>query len=260
MNPINRWVTTPRPNERATLRAFVFPYAGSGATAFRTWLDHIPDSVELCPVQLPGRETRLREAPLSSVFSLAEPLADAIATNLDKPFAFIGHSMGALIAFELARELRRRSAQAPLHLFVSGRVAPHVSLERRLFHNRAEPDLISGLLEMGGTPREVLENQEMMKLLIPIIRADFQLNETYVCPHEPPLDCPISAFAGARDTEVRREQLEAWRIHTTGYFQSEMFPGGHFFLREGTQFLERVSRDLDRIARSASASRWETAP
>lgn len=229
---------------------FGLPYAGSGATTFRAWLDFLPETVELCPIQLPGRETRMREAPFENVLPLVQALAPALMPLLDRPFVFVGHSMGALIGFELARELRRQNAAAPSHIFVSGRIAPHLPLPRRPFYNRTEPDLIDGLREMGGTPEEVLENAELMKLLIRVLRADFAVNETYGYSAEPPLDCPISSFAGLQDPEVSREPLEAWRIHTTIQFEAQIFPGGHFFLRENNMLIEKLSRELNRIAKA----------
>lgn len=227
---------------------FGLPYAGSGAAAWRSWLDFLPDTVELFPIQLPGRETRVKEAPYRDVLPLVQDLAPALTPFLDRPFVFIGHSMGALISFELARELRRQNAVAPRCIFASGRVAPHLALCRRPFHNRTDPDLIDGLREMGATATEILENAELMKLLIGILRADFAVNESYRYVPQAPLDCPISAFAGLQDPEVNREQLEAWRIHTTGPFEAHSFPGGHFFLQENDLMMRRVSRELDRIA------------
>jgi medium-chain acyl-[acyl-carrier-protein] hydrolase len=233
------------------MRLFCFPYAGGGALGFRHWPDYLPANVEVCPIQLPGRETRMKEAPYNRVMPLVQKIAETIFPFLDKPFAFFGHSMGALISFELARELRRKRIITPVKVYVSGRVAPHLPLTRQpLLYDLPEPEFINALRFLNGTPAEVLENEMLMRLLMPLLRADFAVNEAYTYTPERPLDCPIFAMGGMRDSEASREQLEGWHAHTTASFELRLFPGDHFYLNSMQQlFFQVLSQDLARLAR-----------
>lgn len=240
-----RWLAYREVNPRARVRMFCFPYAGGGASAYRGWGSLLPGDVEVCPVQLPGRESRLRDKPFDAPEPLVEALADALDPYFDLPFVFFGHSMGGLLSFELARELRRRERSLPLHLFVSGRRAPHLPAREEPIHDLPEPEFLEKLRELNGTPEEVLKHQELMKLLIPILRADFAVNERYAFQEEEPFDIPISAFGGLGDEEVTREDVESWRQHTRGRFRVRMLPGDHFFIHGTRQLVtEAVARDL----------------
>ncbi|MCA1566076.1 MAG: thioesterase II family protein [Acidobacteria bacterium] len=234
------WLPQLNLNPRATLRLFCFPYAGGGAVIFRDWQSKLPGNVEVCPVQLPGRGKRLGEQPFTQMQFLAEALVHALLPHLDKPFAFFGHSMGALISFELARTLRKKYGRAPRQLFVSGRRAPSIPNLEPPTYDLPETEFIETLHNLKGTPGEVLEHPELMKLVLPLLRADFALCETYGYTPAPPLDCPISAFGGLQDAEVTRAHLEGWRTETTATFSLRMFPGDHFFLNTGGALLLRV--------------------
>ncbi len=226
------------------MRLFCFPYAGGGVHAFRAWADNLPKTVEVCPVQLPGRGARMMEAPFTQMLPLVQAAAEALLPHLDKPFAFFGHSMGALVSFEVARWLRRQSGPEPIHLFVSGCFAPDIPDPYPL-HNLPDPELLEGLRRLNGMPQEALENAELMRLLLPTLRADCTVTETYTYTDEPPLNCPISAFGGLQDHLVGRTHLEAWRQQTTAFFSLRMFPGDHFFLHSAQPLLLRIlSREL----------------
>src|SRR5262245_34574163 len=197
--PANRWIYCPTPNPGAALRLFCFPYAGGNSLIYRSWTEQLPLAVEVCAVMLPGREARLRERPYTCLPPLIEALAEALLPRLNKPFAFFGHSMGALISFELIRELRRNCGLAPAHLFVSGRRAPQIENNDPPTYNLPEGDFIQEIRHFNGTPQEVLEHPELMQLLLPVLRADFAVCETYTYTEEPPLECPISVFGGLQD-------------------------------------------------------------
>ncbi len=229
-----------RPNPDAELRLFCFPYAGASAAIYRTWHQKLPPTVEVRAVELPGRGTRLREKPFLGLLPLVEHLGEALEPYLDRPFAFFGHSMGALIAFELARLLRREGRTLPLHLFVSGHRAPHLPSKHRPIHSLPEPEFLQELKNLEGTPEAVLENSELMELLSPVLRADFSVCETYYYHTEEPLSCPITAFGGTDDRDVDRSMLEPWREHTTGEFRLHMLPGNHFFLQTSEEQLLRL--------------------
>ncbi len=242
------WVMCPKPNPQANLRLFCFPYAGGGALSFRTWPNGLPTTVEVCAVELPGRGTRMRLAPFTRLEPLVEALAQALLPYLDKPFALFGHSMGGLVSFELARLLRREYGLLPVHLFVSGRRAPQVPDPDPPIHALPEPAFKEELRRLNGTPEAVLENKELMQLLIPILRADFAVLETYVYATEPPLECPITAFGGLQDCKVSCDRLEAWRNQTSASFALQMLPGDHFFLNSAQALLlQSLTRQLTRL-------------
>ena len=223
------WIACRKPNPQARLRLFCLPYAGTSASVFRTWSDGLPVDVEVCPVQLPGRGTRLMETPFTQPASLVQALAQALVPLLDKPFAFFGHSLGALVGFELARQLRRQSGVQPVRLFVSADGAPQLPHRGRPIHALPEREFLVELRRLNGIPGKVLEEAELMQIMLPVLRADFAVYETYVYSTEPPLNCPISAFGGLQDHRVSRGDLEAWRDQTSGSFSLRMFPGDHFF-------------------------------
>lgn len=225
-----RWLACSKPNPQARVRLFCFPYAGGGASVFHTWAEKLPTTVEVCAVHLPGREIRLSESPFTRLSPLVHTLTEALLPHLTTPFAFFGHSMGALIGFELARQLRRQHGPSPVHLFVSGREAPQLQSLEPPIHALPEPQFIAELQRFNGTPKEVLEHPDLMQLLIPTLRADFAVCETYTYASDAPIDCSISAFGGLQDHEVSREQLEAWRDQSRASFSLCMFPGDHFFL------------------------------
>ena len=254
----NRWIVQPKPNPRASLRLFCFPFAGRGAQGFRAWPDALPSSVELCAVQLPGREERMREPPFSSVLPMVDSLRAAILPALDKPFAFFGHSMGALVAFELARLLGRDHQLAPECLFVSARVAPSVALPRPRINNLPQDEFLQALRGLKGTPNEVLEDAALMEFMTPLLRADFAVHEDYTYTDRSPLGCPIVAFGGLQDSEAGRDALNAWQQHTTGDFVLRMVPGDHFFIVTAQSlFLRLLSQELYPLARKMSG---RTAP
>ncbi len=211
---------------------------------FRTWSAGLPESVDVCAVQLPGRENRIKEPLISAVDELTPMLCDALIPYCDLPFIFFGHSTGALVAFELSRELRRRNASLPQHLIVSGGRAPHIP-EPNPLHHLPEEEFVRQLQRFGGTPEAVLQNKEIMQMYVPILRADFALEETYDHETEPPLEIPISLFGGTKDKEAPPEFIKPWADHTSCNFTLEMIEGGHFFLNSARPaLLESVSRIL----------------
>ena len=242
-----------RPNPQAGLRLFCFPYAGGGAHAYREWARQLPPSVEVYAAQFPGRGARLFEEPFTDVAQFVEESSSSLLQHSDKPFVFFGHSMGALIGFELARRLRREKRPLPLHLFVSGRGTLRGlkgQLRRALL---SDSELLEELRLFDGAPAELFGNAELMRIMMPSIRADFTACESYVYTAEPPLPCPLSAFGGLQDQDVSREQLEAWRDETTAAFSCKIFPGGHFFLdTDRHMLLGAVAQELSSLSESVS--------
>jgi medium-chain acyl-[acyl-carrier-protein] hydrolase len=248
MLPANPWVIRPRPNPQARLRLFCFPYAGGAASVFYAWPDAVPGDVEVCPIQLPGRQGRLEEQPFARMEPLLEALALAIQPYLDKPFAFFGHSLGTKISFELARYLRTQGASGPVCLFFSGSVPPHIPNSGSPIHTLSDAEFVDTLRRFNGTPEALLQNEELLQLYLPLLRADIALHETYRYVPGEPFDCPVSVFGGLEDGEISQEDLAAWRAHACGKFTLRMFPGDHFFLRSARKsLLEAVSHDLCQV-------------
>lgn len=233
----NTWVKYPRPNPQANLRLFCFPYAGGLARSFRDWSDHLPETIEICSIELPGRGTQIKSPLFTRLQPLTQAIAHALRLHLDKPFAFFGHSMGGLVSFEVTRLLRKDFGVMPVHLFVSGRRAPQLKPTKLPIHNLPRREFIEELKHLNGTPSEVLKNYELMELMLPILRADFAVLETYNYTSETPLSCPIAVFGGLEDLEVSYEELEAWREQTSSEFSLDMFQGDHFFIHSTQQLL-----------------------
>lgn len=229
-NPISPWVRI-APRSEARLRLFCFPYSGAGALAFRTWQNSFPAEVEICPVQLPGRENRFREIPFTRMNALVNALAEGITPYLDLPFALYGHSLGSLVAFEVARKLRSWGARQPAHLLVSGCHAPQIERQAPPIYQLADEEFLAEVERFGGTSKEVLQNKELMKLVLPTLRADLTIYDTYRYISLPTLDCPISAYGGLQDTRATEEDMASWQAQTSSAFTLKMFPGGHFFLQ-----------------------------
>lgn len=244
----DNWVECYEPNPQARLRLFCFPYAGGGASVFRPWSGFLPMEIEICSIQLPGREIKLLEPPFTRLSPLVQTLAQVLRSYLEMPFAFFGHSMGALISFELTRELRRQRMQSPAHLFISGNRAPQLPDPDPPVHQLPESEFVEEIRNLDGTPEEILQNAEFLELFVPLLRADFAISETYVYTKDEPLDCPISVFGGLEDSEVSRDELEAWRFQTRSSFTLRMFSGNHFFLKStGTLFLQVLSQYLTQL-------------
>jgi medium-chain acyl-[acyl-carrier-protein] hydrolase len=236
----------------ARVQLFCFPYAGGGASIFRSWQAETGPTIRIIPVRLRGRESRIFDPPLRSVPELAEAIAAEIVPLIDGPFAFFGYSFGALLAFETARLLRRRGI-APDRLMVAALKAPHLPLRRKPIHDLPDSEFAVKIRDFRGTPDAVLQNAELMNLLLPAIRADFTAYETYRYAPEAPLACAITAMGGARDSSMSLDELAAWGEHTSAGFATHVFPGDHFFLHSARQLLPwTIVQELLRPFRAAS--------
>jgi medium-chain acyl-[acyl-carrier-protein] hydrolase len=240
-----------RGNPRADVRLFCFPYAGGGASVFRLWGERLGDRVELWPIQLPGRENRIREPYPTSIRDVADALATDSALPFEGDFIFFGHSLGTLIAYEVAQRLRRSGRPQPARLIMSAHRAPQISLPHPPTWNLPERAFERRLKELNGTPPEVFQNEDLLELVLPLMRADLRLDETYV--HsiaDDVLSCPITVFGGTRDVETSPEHLDAWRHVTAGAFEIRMFEGDHFFIRSSATIL------MDAVASALRATRF----
>jgi medium-chain acyl-[acyl-carrier-protein] hydrolase len=242
---VNWTLTNPGQQARGdAVRLFCFPYAGGGASMFRPWTTALAPAIDVYPIQLPGREGRWLEPPLTQISALAPMLSKGLKPLLLPPYAFFGHSMGAFVAFELARQLRRDSLPGPAVLIVSGARAPQIPDPDPPTHGLPADQLLDGLRRLEGIPDELWNHPELVALLLPTLRADLTMCETYVYRDEPPLDCPLVAYGGQRDDKVPLEHLTQWKLQTAAPFELRIFPGNHFFfLNESRPAVMQSLRD-----------------
>ena len=241
------WFVRHNPTPQPQRRLFCFPYGGGNAATYHNWSQYLPTNVELCAIQLPGRSNRLHEQPYIALPELITTLAHVIEPLLDMPYTLFGHSLGALLAFELTRELRRRNQRAPEHLFISARLAPQLPLPpTQHLATLSDHDFVTTLKsQWGGIPTEMSENSTLMQLMLPTVRADFELFQSYRYTDELPLNTPITVFGGLHDQNVSKNELLCWQAQTTQAFAITCFEGGHFYLHDNEAALvEQVTAVL----------------
>ncbi len=236
----NRLLAYSRKNADARLRLFCLPYAGGSASIYRAWPEAFPESIEVCPIELPGRGARFTESLHNTMEPLVREVADTLVPYLDRPFALFGYSMGALIAFELAHALRRNYGLNPVHLCASAHRAPQIPDLDSAVHDLPEPQFWETLRGLNGTSDEVLKHPELRSAMQPILRADFALCDKYEYVRRPRLSCPITAIGGLQDLKADRESLGAWREQTDASFRLHMLQGDHFFLRTNAAALQEI--------------------
>jgi surfactin synthase thioesterase subunit len=214
------------------MRLFCLPYAGAGASVYRTWAADLPSDVELCAVQFPGREGRFRERAASNVSELLPPLVAGLRPLLDRPYAIYGHSLGALVGFELVRALRAAGLPPPVAFFPAAHRAPNRPNPHPELRHLADDRFIDEVgRRFGGVPQAILDHPDLLALMLPTLRADFSVYETYAYRAEAPLGCPIAALVGEHDAYARVAEHEDWALQTTAGFEMHVVPGGHFFLQ-----------------------------
>jgi surfactin synthase thioesterase subunit len=234
----SKWIVVAKPRERAAARLFCFSHAGAGGSAYRGWSDAAPAELEICMIQLPGRESRLREPALTSLAEIVQPIVKALEPRTDVPFAFFGHSMGALVAFETARELRRVGGGSPVALFVSASRAPQLPWPHPPVRHLTDVELLTEVnRRYESVPDVIIQDAELRELLTPALRADMTLVETHAYQPENPFGFPVVAFGGDADRMVKRPELEQWRAHTADSFRLRMLSGDHLFLQARRQEL-----------------------
>lgn len=241
----NKWFNVRPARSVPALRLFCFPHVGGGASTFNLWKPAwVPDNIELWTVRLPGREQRLSETTFRRMGPLVDALYEGMATQFSGPYAFYGHSLGAVVAFETARKIQRQGGQGPVRLLVSAHTAPQLGLCRPVLYNLPDKEFVGELRRFAGTPDEALDNEDLMSIMMVALRADFEVDETYSYQEGPPLDCPISAFGGIDDPDVSQADLEAWKALTSQKFTLQMMEGDHFFIFRSPDFLLRLAEEL----------------
>ena len=227
----NSWIVT-RATGAERVRLFCFPFAGGSGLTYRPWHDGLPQQIGVHAVQLPGRGPRLAEAPIDDMEALLDAFMPSLLPLLDRPFALFGHSMGAAIAYETARRLASRHRLHPVRVFVSARAAPVRSSRRAETFALNDEAFRARLRLLGGTPEEVLREPELMAMFLPMLRADFRLNDLYAPAPGPNLVCPMTVFGGRDDPVVHIDELDAWRNLAGGEYERIMFEGGHHYFRD----------------------------
>jgi surfactin synthase thioesterase subunit len=241
----------------ASIRLICLPFAGGGSAPFYRWRRHLPAGIALAPITLPGHDGRLNEPPLVELGTLARRLVDESQPMLDRPFVLLGHSVGAWLAFEMARELRRRGRRLPELLVVAANRAPHMRMTESPIHGAPDQEFLNVLGQRyGGIPTEVIVSRELLQLLMPALRADIKMIETYQYVEEQPLDIEILALGGIDDMAVSPAQLDGWRKHTSRACSVRLLPGGHFFLFDSkpSESSAGVRMIVDRIEKFVSGT------
>ncbi|MEV7192757.1 alpha/beta fold hydrolase [Streptomyces sp. NPDC093510] len=235
------WIRRFRPRPEATVRLVCFPHAGGSASYYHPLAQSptlLPDA-EVLAVQYPGRQDRRKERLLDDIPELADLITGTLGPFDDRPLAFFGHSMGAVLAYEVAQRLRERTGQEPCRLFVSGRRAPS-RFRPGTVHLLSDSELVAELRRAGGTDPRFLDDEELLAEIIPVVRNDYRAVELYRWNPAPPLSCPVTALVGDRDPQAPLDEVEAWRQHTDGPFDLKIFPGGHFYLNTNQQGVAEV--------------------
>ena len=229
---MNKWIQYSATRSKPKVRLFCFPYAGGNAAVFSQWKFMMPEGIETHPIQYPGRGNRIAEPLCLSMREMISELAEVLQSFVREPYAFFGYSMGAVVAFETARLLRRQYGSQPEQLILAAKGAPGCKENGPTRHLMDDDAFLESLRTLGGVPAEFFEHPELIEFMLPILRADFQLIESYDYDSEEPLDCPITIMGGEQDAESPLESLVEWQSQTSGPFRQLSYPGDHFFLND----------------------------
>lgn len=240
------WLTRFTCSSATSVRLFCFHCAGGSASEFRSWAEHLSVTIELVAVQLPGREGRISDPFILQMDDLVADVVDAMRSCVEKPYVIFGHSFGAILGFEVIRELRRRGLPQPSLFIPAGRRGPQVQGRKPPISSLSDDLFVEALRrDYGDHINYVLDNPELREFFLPQIRADYKVSEAYRFASERPLDCPILAFAGDSEDTLNAVELNAWSEQTRARFRSMRFPGDHFFIRPSlSQVVEAIKREI----------------
>jgi medium-chain acyl-[acyl-carrier-protein] hydrolase len=234
------WTLCINASSDPSITVLCFPCAGGNASLFRAWMGRFPSDMRVLSIQFPGRETRICESPISDVRVLADAIAKLLIASNQEPYVLLGFSMGGIVAFEVARRVRRMSGKSPKLFVATACPPPQLAWRQRKLLNLSKVELISELKTMGGTPPEVFENRELLDACVELLRNDLEALEKYCYEEENPLDCPILAIGGLNDEHISPEDLRGWSAQTSGEFACRMIKGGHFSLFDSVPMTIRL--------------------
>ena len=229
INLNNPWFVRPQPLNNPTIKLFCFPFAGGSAANYMSWVKYLPSDVELIAVQLPGRANRFNETPFDDMSELIRELILPLKREANAPFIFFGHSLGSYLAYAAALKLQESHSPLPEHIICSGSGAPHISRRKENLHQLSSSAFIQRLKALNGTPSEILENKELIELMAPMLKADFQIADEYL-PDKTQLHSPMTVFMGSSDSDVAPERVKAWQELSTYHCPVDYFEGDHFYL------------------------------
>jgi medium-chain acyl-[acyl-carrier-protein] hydrolase len=231
--------------EAATARLFCFPYAGATAAAYRPWNAMMPPNIELVVVELPGR-LHLRDKPPEDMKAIVDTIYPQILPFLDKPFAIFGHSFGSIVSYEVTKRLQTENKKLPTKLFVSARRAPHLPSRFRQASGLPDQEFIDEMQNMyQAIPEAVLKEKELLKMLLPILKVDIRINETYIGKLDPLLNVPLQVYYGTKDNTITPDEMEQWKAVTQKDFQIKSFEGGHFYIdKEKGTIITEITKNL----------------
>ncbi|EMY6536364.1 thioesterase [Salmonella enterica] len=235
----------PHKNTDDIIQLFCFPYAGASASIFKSWQSFLPSHIEVVGIQYPGHGSRISEKPYSSSNDIVNEMLNNIFNFQKKPFALFGHSMGAMIAFDLAKRIVTSLKQKPIHLFISGLAPPQLRKINNFNKTRTNNELINLMEQLGGTHSEILSNKELMGLILPALRSDFQIADNWFVEDVFDLSIPLTILGGDADNEVPEESLTYWSAYTTKKTTIKIYSGDHFFINTNKyQILNDISTQL----------------
>jgi surfactin synthase thioesterase subunit len=234
----NKWIQHDTQQD-VRLRLFCLPYAGGGSSIYRQWQQFMPKDIQVCKIQLPGRENRINEHAIDCMEELVQILSKQLSMYMDQPFALFGHSMGGMATYELARYLSKNTPYTPKHVFISGCRTPNVEDNNKTYYLQGEA-FIDSLRQRGGTNEVLLNNKEYMQMVEPTLRADLKLIERWHHHEIEPLTCPLSVLGGVHDPLISPDKLTTWEEYTKGDFELKLFKGGHFFLNDESNNIASV--------------------
>jgi len=245
---MSKWFKKYRYSRSPDIRVFCFPYAGGSAALFDGWEAHFPEQVDLFALQAPGRGDRFSEPPIPSLNRKVDEIRREIVPYLNVPHIFVGHSNGALTAFELAKDLQKRGNRYLEHLVISAKRAPHLPTEKKAIHTLPDDEFIEELKTFSAIPDELTENREIMMLLLPMLRADFSLSEDYTVDPKAKLFVDTTLFWGAKDTDIAQDDMQNWSQYIFGDVNLVTFPGDHFFIHSDQQlFIDALNRLISNV-------------
>lgn len=248
MKTLCPWLIRYNGDDSSAIRLFCFHFAGGSALAFKSWAQYLPDDVELIAIQLPARDGRYSEPALTDMSQVIAGLIPVIAPYLDKPYIIYGHSLGALIGYELIRTIHKMGLASPKLFVASAHRAPHLVARAKPIYTLSDKEFITKIGRFEGTSKIILENEELMSAFLPRIRSDFQILETYDYQPYVPLDTPILALMGRDDTHVNETELLGWAEHTKKNFRCHFFEGGHFFIKIAEkELLNVINHECDML-------------